>query len=708
MRPWLMLILLLSACRPAATGAPTAPPSPNPADPISRFYEQHGGARVFGPALSEHRAALDGVVEQIFANAILYENPAAPEGVTLRPLGLQTLGQPDPPAPKLDAAEAFYSTRYGHNVVYGIYTFYKTYGGEAVFGAPLTEVRAETGRLAQYFENAIITWDTRLPANQAAQLVALGQQVWRAEQSPSPSALALNSPTPAVSHLPTDTPASAAPTASTGYKTYKDEVIGFAIDYPETWVVWDSAPGFGAILQSFPPDDARAFLSGGEVFLPGETKCDLHVYPEATTLVNEANAIRANQEITILSDQAWQLEGETPAVRFQLYGGRMGETAWLFTEIHRRVIAFECYGSLSPFDGIARTLRPIAPAMAQPAAGTLAFFRDNAIWLINADGTGEARLADSPVPEGGGFFGMAWSPDGSRLAFIMTRDGQSDVYLINADGSGLAKLTNTPAQDFWPAWSPDGAHLAFTSGGGFFDPGFENSEINVVTVANALQGTDGAGLTNLTNAPSQDFFPAWSPDGSRLAFISNRDGNTEIYLVNPDGSGLTNLTRDPADDFGPAWSPDSRRLAFHRSQANGNADVYVVNVADALQGADGSGLTNLTNSPANDFSPAWSPNGARLAFASGAGLTNPGLDVNDIYVVNPDGTGLANLTNDPASDFAPTWSPDGKQVAFLSNRDGNHEIYLVTVADALQGTGSSGQRRLTNTPAHESHPLWRS
>ena len=246
-----------------------------------------------------------------------------------------------------------------------------------------------------------------------------------------------------------------------------------------------------------------------------------------------------------------------------------------------------------------------------------------------------------------------------------------------------------------------------------------NEEIYII-------GPDG--LTRQTNNPAQDFSPAWSPDGGRLAYVSTRDGNEEIYVLGP--AGVTRQTDNPARDFSPAWSPDGGRLAYV-STRDGNEEIYVTGPG---------GLTRQTNHPAQDFSPAWSPDGGRLAYVS----TRDGNE--EIYVTGPDGlmrqtnnpardfspawspdgrtivfvsdregneeiyaitsAGLVRLTDHPARDFSPAWSPDGKMIAFVSDRDGNHEIYLMNVEDAFQGTDGSGPIRLTNNPANDSFPTW--
>ena len=171
----------------------------------------------------------------------------------------------------------------------------------------------------------------------------------------------------------------------------------------------------------------------------------------------------------------------------------------------------------------------------------------------------------------------------------------------------------------------------------------------------------------------------------KVVFSSNRDGNFEIYSMNSDGTGATRLTNNPAVDLFPAWSPDRGRIAF-TSNRNGNFDIYSVN-------ADGSSPVRLTVNARIDGVPAWSPDGSKIAFTSNR-------DGNfEIYVMNPDGTGLTRLTNTAAADAKPTWSPDGTKIAFTSNRNGNFEIYSMNA----DGTGVT---RLTNNPAVDASPAW--
>jgi len=126
-----------------------------------------------------------------------------------------------------------------------------------------------------------------------------------------------------------------------------------------------------------------------------------------------------------------------------------------------------------------------------------------------------------------------------------------------------------------------------------------------------------------------------------IVFSSSRDGNREIYMMNPDGTNLVNLTNNPADDIEPYISGNGSQIAF-ASNRSGNYEIYVMN-------SDGTQLTNLTNSSANEFNPAWSPGDDQIAFSSDRDGNN------EIYIMNSDGTGLTNLTNNPAADDYPDW-----------------------------------------------------
>ena len=205
--------------------------------------------------------------------------------------------------------------------------------------------------------------------------------------------------------------------------------------------------------------------------------------------------------------------------------------------------------------------------------------------------------------------------------------------------------------------------------------------------------------------------PAWSPDGRKLAFVSERDGNAEIYVMNADGSAQENLTRQPANDSHPSWSPDGRKLAFV-SRRDGNAEIYVMN-------ADGSGLRNVTRAPSDERDPAWSPDGRAITFVVQCVPRRPCATAYGtyLYVVNADGSGLRRLTTPPTQVLNPSWSADGKTIRFgryLVRVDGSGHSELPRNVP-LAGTWSPDGRRIAvvrvaHSPADARNPtklgLW--
>lgn len=149
----------------------------------------------------------------------------------------------------------------------------------------------------------------------------------------------------------------------------------------------------------------------------------------------------------------------------------------------------------------------------------------------------------------------------------------------------------------------------------------------------------------------------------RIVFQSNRDGNWEIYVMDADGRNQKRLTNEPATDERPSWSPDGTKIAFG-SQRGGNTDIYVMN-------ANGGGLKRLTTDPGDDYAPQWSPDGTKITFRSSRDGNK------EVYVMNADGSGQTNISNNRADDHGPIWSPDGTRIAFSSDRAGNNDIYLM-------------------------------
>jgi WD40-like Beta Propeller Repeat len=210
-------------------------------------------------------------------------------------------------------------------------------------------------------------------------------------------------------------------------------------------------------------------------------------------------------------------------------------------------------------------------------------------------------------------------------------------------------------------YSPDGTRIAFMNN---YDGDYE------ICVMNA----DGTGVKQLTKNSAVDAYPSWSPDGARIAFTSNRDGDFDIYVMNANGSNQTNITSDdPSYDDFPRWSPDGRWIAIETDRyGNGNLTVELITPDGKPQAGVGSVLYTT-------FFDSWSPDGKSLLVDS-----NSGGDF-DIYRYDLDGPGPLQwnllqpkiVSDDNASEGSAIWSPDGKQIALASNRDGDFEIYLM-------------------------------
>ena len=246
----------------------------------------------------------------------------------------------------------------------------------------------------------------------------------------------------------------------------------------------------------------------------------------------------------------------------------------------------------------------------------------------------------------------------ARIAFMSDRDGHVpkgdvlptfEIYVMDADGGNQQNLTNDPSHDMYPAWSPDGKRIAFTS----YRDGHDDAIHGRPTAEIYVMDADGGNPQHLTNDLNDDRYPSWSPNGKRIVFSSERDGHfigefeitsSEIYLMDADGGNQQRLTENRKNDWSPSWSPDGKRIAFASDRKGDfeNLEIYVMD-------ADGGNQQKLTNNRFDDLRPSWSPDGKRIAFYS---LRDGNAE---IYVMDDDGGNPQNLTNHPHADVSPEW-----------------------------------------------------
>ena len=285
-----------------------------------------------------------------------------------------------------------------------------------------------------------------------------------------------------------------------------------------------------------------------------------------------------------------------------------------------------------------------------------------------------------------GLSGVGYAQGTDKIVFQTTIEGNNkEIFSMDLDGSNLVNLTNHPSFDEGPACSPDGTKIAFTSnrapGGALF-----------------VMNADGSNPTNLTNDETEANYgaPSWSPDGRQIA-VARFPGEFEedpvdtgwnLYLINADGTDLRKLGGEDGLIVGATWSPNGQQLLFTSA-----GSINVINI-------DGSGLRQLTDTGLSvAVDPKWSPDGRQIVFEGWT--TDPTINV---HVMNEDGSNLRQLTHIPDGSWpigawSPTWSPNGEQIAFVSNRNDESNVYIIN-ADG------QNERRITTADMFYETVCW--
>jgi Tol biopolymer transport system component len=241
-------------------------------------------------------------------------------------------------------------------------------------------------------------------------------------------------------------------------------------------------------------------------------------------------------------------------------------------------------------------------------------------------------------------------PEAMRIVFVSNRDGNDEIYMVNGDGGGLSRLTENAGMDQMPAWSPDGRLIAFVSD--------RDAAVGTTPATRDVyvMNADGSGQRRLTQNSRNNVHPVWSPDGSRVAYVSQY----RIHVIRADGSGETQVSPWDASLAIPVWSPDGLRIAAWTAASGGS--LYVVN-------SDGSSPQVLAHSgfPAG---PIWSPDGSRILFGCDA----------DVCIIDSDGSDLVRLPVQAQYWAKPLWwSKDGLTLAFSAFKTGKIVAYVMNV-----------------------------
>jgi len=283
--------------------------------------------------------------------------------------------------------------------------------------------------------------------------------------------------------------------------------------------------------------------------------------------------------------------------------------------------------------------------------GKIAFVSERdgkfSIIVMNADGSDQNNLTDNLVDG----LNPVWSPDGENIAFASHHNEISQIFTMKADGSDQKQLTNDDAGSYNPAWSSDGQYIVFISDRDkvLSDDGIPISEVYIMK-------SDGSDQKRLTYNSDFERDLSWSSDGDTIAVSVNPRAASgiyfpeEIYLMDLNGISQKQLTRFASYNSHPSWSPNGEFIAFE-SYGSGESNICIIKA----DGSDQSCLirsTNTDSSPfyVNNLSPSWSPDGNYIVFSS-----NRDGDY-DLYIIRTDGTDLTQLTNEPGDETSPAWS----------------------------------------------------
>lgn len=274
-----------------------------------------------------------------------------------------------------------------------------------------------------------------------------------------------------------------------------------------------------------------------------------------------------------------------------------------------------------------------------------------------------------------GFHRPVVSADGALVAFTIECGGRHEAAVAHLDGSGFRRLTTNDVEDWYPHFSPNGGRVVFFRGGEV--DGVSRYDIVSLELTTGLE-------TVLSRTGAYEGDPAFTPDGLRIVFNSNRTGNHEVWIMNGDGSNQKRLTDNPLPDFSPKVRPGGRRIVYVAKDQEGYGLM--------LMDLDGQARHPLDVGRRENYKPEWAPDGRSLAFFGPVPSDRTGEPDLEIFRYDLEERRLTRLTNARGGDGDPYWTPDGKRILFSTDRRGRDELYV------MEADGS-GQRLLFDDSA---------
>lgn len=274
----------------------------------------------------------------------------------------------------------------------------------------------------------------------------------------------------------------------------------------------------------------------------------------------------------------------------------------------------------------------------EPVIGRVVYQNDQRgtkeIYILDLETMESIRVTNNSWED----YSPAYAAAFERVAYVSDREDGTNLYTANLDGSDEKAVFPQSMMLDYPDWSPDGNSIVVSYTPGCTEDAPCNFDLHRFDLPEGV-------TMQLTDTPESEWVPQWSPDGTKIAFASDRDGDSEIYVMDADGSNLVQLTDNGGYDGRPRWSPDGKSLSFETDRGGGNWNIWLMN-------ADGSRPRAVTpDESGNNWMQFWSPDGNWLVFVSDRDGNS------ELYIININSREQQRLTDSDSADEAPVWIP---------------------------------------------------